>query len=194
MYIGKDIPVGAYQKDLNDSLRSLAEQFLEWFVEDQPIVICGNPAPTTITLKVDELVEMYKKWQGDLEGSKASIMRALQLTHISGVQQIKTWEDIIVLDEAIEYSDQESNFQTTVKKQVRKYVFELEKLRDRYNICYGDETPSAPPQLDQADCERDVSTWEQRIEEAELEAAMANVEAQCEAAQQPVGSKRARNC
>ena len=195
MYLGKDIPVGAYQKDLKDSRRSLAEQFLEWFVEDQPIEIGGNPAPTTITLKVDELVQLYKKWQGEgeLEGSKASITRALQLTHIPGVRQIKPWEDILVLDEAIKNSDQESNFQTTVKKQVRKYVFDLEMLRDRYNICYGEATPSAPPQPDRVDCERDVSAWEQLIEEAEIEAAMANAEAECEAAQQPVGSKRARD-
>ena len=213
MYLGKDIPVGAYQKDLKDSRRSLAEQFLEWFVGDQPIEISGSPAPTTITLKVDELVEMYKKWQGEgeFEGSKASITRALQLTHISGVQQIKPWEDIIVGDEAVEDSDQGPNFQKTVKKQVRKYVFDLEKLRDRYNICLVEDSPSAQPQPESVDCERDVSAWEQLVEDAEINMAVENAEednwdeavrglgiaedAEFEGAvaTQPAGSKRARN-
>ena len=51
MYLGKDIPVGEYQKALKDSRRTPVEHFLECLVEDQPL---DDPPPGGASTREDE--------------------------------------------------------------------------------------------------------------------------------------------
>ena len=127
MYLGKDIPIGEYQKELKDARRSTTEQFLEYFVQDQALGL------SEITLKIDDVCDKFKKWQeggSEFERSKSSITRELALTSIPGIRKIKPREHVC---------DLETN--EVVEKQVPKYVFDLDSLRLRYKI--GDPPPRA---------------------------------------------------
>ena len=173
MYLGKDIPIGEYQKELKDARRSVTEQFLEYFVQDQALSL------SEITLKIDDVCDKFRKWQeggSEFERSKSSITRELALTSIPGILKIKPREFVF---------DLETN--EDVEKQVPKYVFDLEKLRQRYKI--GKPTPMHEERgEDEAvDCEADVASWEEECEKKASASAMA--------AHPPVrltGEKRAR--
>ena len=171
MYLGKDIPIGEYQKELKDARRSMTEQFLEYFVQDQALSL------SEITLKIDDVCDKFKKWQeggSEFERSKSSITRELALTSIPGIRKIKPREFVF---------DLETN--EDVEKQVPKYVFDLEKLRLRYKI--GDPPPvhEERGEDEAVDCEADVASWEEECEN----------NASAMAAHSPVrltGDKRAR--
>eukprot|EP00966_Prymnesium_polylepis_P140452 3244371-Prymnesium_polylepis.1 len=101
MYLGKDIPLGAYQKALKDTRRPVAEQFLEWFVSNEALNRMQRE------LNADQLYDEFKKWQqggNEFERSKASITRELQLQSIDGVTQIRPRE--LVWDEATQQAEE----------------------------------------------------------------------------------------
>eukprot|EP00966_Prymnesium_polylepis_P167836 3879826-Prymnesium_polylepis.2 len=161
MYLGKDIPVGCYQKDLKDARRSVTEQFLECFVQDQPITTglesgVGVEAPTHITLETDELVHKFKDWQqagGEFERSKSSISRELALNAIDGIKRIRPWKDVTTPDNVEPGCEQTY---TVVRKQVPSYVFDLAKLRKRYGI-NTEEASSAEAEIESVDCDADIA-------------------------------------
>ena len=140
MYLGKDIPIGAYQKVLKDTRRSVVEQFLEWLVEIQDL---NN---TTLTLNNDQLYAKFKQWQdsgNEWDRSKASITRELQLSSIKGIKMTKPRVESIVLGRS-------------TLKQVRTYIFDLVELRKRYGV----DQPTAPlaPSVT-IDCAKEIEEW-----------------------------------
>ena len=172
MYLGKDIPIGEYQQELKDSRRSMAEQFLESFVQDQPIRTDlqngggGSAAPTEIELSIDDVWDKFRDWQksgSEFERSKSSITRELALAQILGIKKIKPWEEVTVPDVVQEGCPQ--TFKVEMK-QVPKYRFDLTKLRERYGISVEAAPTAAPPPAAVADCEADVSAWEEQVKSA----------------------------
>jgi hypothetical protein len=144
MYLGKDIPVGNYAKALKDSHRSVAEQFLEWFVLKQDLHF------TEQQLTADQVYEEFQKWQGtgkEFERSKSSITKELSLQAIDGVSQIRPRMQV--------WNETTDAMET---REVRTYILDLDKLRKRYGIGMVDN--AAPPPVQTIDCERDVSSWE----------------------------------
>ena len=186
MYLGKDIPVGKYQKELKDSRRSVADQFLEAFVQDQPIMVgmesgAGVEAPTVITLPIDDVCQKFRMWQqagSEFERSKSSITRELALSAIAGIKKIKPWEEVSIANEVEPGCGPTFRVE---KKQVPKYVFDLVKLRERFGIGAEDAPPVSHPGAT-IDCDADIRSWEERVEEAQLEAAVVAAELQQEEA------------
>ena len=145
MYLGKDIPIGDYQKALKDANRSVAEHFLEWFVQEQPI------SKRSLIVAIDDVCDTFRGWQqtgGEFERSKTSITSELALRKYSGIDKIKPLQDV--------FNKETGQFE---KKQVPKYVFDLEILRKRFGI--GVESAPAPL-ADAIDCEADIVAWEQQ--------------------------------
>ena len=162
-YLGKDIPIGEYQKELKDSRRSTTELFIEHFVLDQDLNL------REITLSVDEVCDKFKKWQevgGEFERSKSSILKELALKRFPGIRRIKPRELVCV--------DLETN--EVVEKQVSKYIFDLDALRRLYEI--GDHAPvhEERGEGEAVDCEADVARWKE----------------ECESHVRLIGGKRAR--
>ena len=186
MYLGKDIPVGKYQKELKDSRRSVADQFLEAFVQDQPIMVgmesgAGVEAPTVITLPIDDVCQKFRVWQqagSEFERSKSSITRELALSAIAGIKKIKPWEEVSIANEVEPGCGPTFRVE---KKQVPKYVFDLVKLRERFGISAEDAPPVSHPGAT-IDCDADIRSWEEQVEEAQLEAAVVAAELQQEEA------------
>ena len=186
MYLGKDIPVGKYQKELKDSRRSVADQFLEAFVQDQPIMVgmesgAGVEAPTVITLPIDDVCQRFRVWQqagSEFERSKSSITRELALSAIAGIKKIKPWEEVSIANEVEPGCGPTFRVE---KKQVPKYVFDLVKLRERFGIGAEDAPPVSHPGAT-IDCDADIRSWEEQVEEAQLEAAVVAAELQQEEA------------
>eukprot|EP00966_Prymnesium_polylepis_P007566 173664-Prymnesium_polylepis.1 len=168
MYLGKDIPIGEYQKELKDARRSVAQQFLEWFVQYQPIRTDlqngggGSAAPTEIELPIDDLCDKFRDWQksgSEFERSKSSITRELALTQLPGIKKIKPWVEVKVPNVVPEGCPQTFKVES---KQVPKYVFDLTKLREYYGISVEGAPTAAPPPAAVVDCEADVSAWEEQ--------------------------------
>ena len=195
MYLGKDIPVGEYQKELKDSRRSVADQFLEAFVQNQPIMIgmesgAGVEAPTVITLPIDDVCQKFRVWQqagNEFERSKSSITRELALSAIAGIKKIKPWEEVSIANEVEPGCDPTFRVE---KKQIPKYIFDLVKLRERYGIS-ADDGPPVSHTGATIDCDADIRSWEEQVEEAQLEAAAVAAEQQQEEARraQEVGAE-----
>ena len=81
-YHGKDIPVGEYARALKDSKRSEAEQFLEWVVEQENLVV------KTLHLTAEEFASRYKAFKGEGEDRGTDgIMKQLKLLCVPGVEQ-----------------------------------------------------------------------------------------------------------
>ena len=196
MYLGKDIPIGEYQKELKDARRSVTDQFLEWLVLDQPIQVglesgVAVDAPTEITLEIDEVMKKFKDWQqtgSEFERSKSSITRELALTGIDGIKKIKPWKEVRIPNEIEPGCEQTF---TVVRKQVPSYVLDLVKLRKRYGISIED-APPAEPRIEVVDVNADVAAWEERVQEAAMEAAAAAAEEEARRGVPLSGHKRPR--
>jgi len=146
MYIGKDIPIGEYQKQLKDARRSTVEHFLEWLVESQALSVL------TLSLTNEELFNAFKRWRedgGEFDRSKNSVLRELQLSAIEGVKLTKP---------RVDFQDQ---FGTSTTKQVKTYLFNLIKLRERYDVAQ----PAAAfyESSGTIDCFREVDEWIESI-------------------------------
>ena len=158
MYMGKDIPSGAYQQALKDSRRSIAEHFIEWLVQNQPLTENGVPTGN-LELSSDAIYELFKVWQqngNEFERSKESILRELRLKSIDGVTAFVRDEDKV---------DETADGPILKRYQKRGYTFDLIELRARYEI--GADTPT-PVAVTPIDCERDIAQWEAKTGRAQL--------------------------
>ena len=109
-YIGKDIPVGDFARELKDHNRPFAERFVQALVEDQPV----DSAYYSGT--ADDLTRFYKRWnEGGDEKTKGSVTRMLALKSIEGITKRKP------IDKATE-------------KQFTQYAFDLVRLRTYFGL------------------------------------------------------------
>ena len=167
MYLGSDIPIGPYQKELKNSHRTLTERFLESWTRDQPFASRLAPgsiqvnSPTKVSLKSNELCDEFREWQksgGESDRSNSSIVRELTLKQIPGIKKsTKQWKNVTNAETGAEE-----------KKQVTRYEFDLEELRKRYEISIvddGNEAPADHLQVAPIACNADVEAWEQLYED-----------------------------
>ena len=115
MYLGKDIPVGDFQRKLKDANRGLTDSFVQHLV--QTTDLCAS----FTKMSADELYKAYSAWQeggNEYERSKGTILKELGLNAFGGItSKLERYKD----------EDSKEKVQTV-------YTFDLVALRKRYGL------------------------------------------------------------
>ena len=163
MYLGKDIPVGEFQKKLKDHNRSDQEHFVKWFVAKQ------DAGAHQLRFLDDAITDAYAEFRGggEAENNKRSILRHLELGSIDGIKKEHATREYVEVGDELHWKAQWKTY----------YHFDMDELRKRYGFVDEDGeavAPAAPVAV--VDCGADVAMWE-RVKEADMEAAVAAAEA-----------------
>ena len=122
MYLGKDIPVGDFQRRLKDANRSGTDSFVQHLVSDQDL------KKTEVVMSAQQVYAAYCTWQEggkEYERSKCGILKELSLNALGGITSC-------VQRYAVELG-MEEDFRTVQRLQT-VYKFDLGVLRRRYGL------------------------------------------------------------